>query len=369
MTTLVDRQIEFPIVDSHIHLYADAHIQDLAWASSIPNEHVLKRQNSVEQYLRATMSQPNLTGFIFVETDRKSNLTEDGWKHALQEIDFLRRIKAGTSREGEGHTAYHKDSLLGMVAWAPIGAPLPLLQQYIERSGALQDFKENGLIKGFRYLLQDKPMGTALNPNFIEGLLLLEKRGAKTFDLGVDFHHGGRWQLVEAIEMLERFYTNSTGCMKIVINHFCKPNLHLTMEEIGSKHTDFEDWCSYIEKLSKFPTTFMKLSGFFSELPQQSADSPALLASLLEQTRPYVEEVFHHFGSSSESHDLRVMFGSDWPVCNAGGPGPEKSWDHWVDYVAVALEELGLQDESKATVWAGCAKRVYGLDIQTFTYD
>lgn len=356
-------RIKFPIVDSHIHLYAESHIQDLAWAPSLPNDHVLKRQNSVEQYRDATRSQPNLLGFVFVETDRKSSLTQDGWVYAIEEIKFLRRIKEGTPVKGEGHTGCHKDFLLGIVAWAPLGAPLPSLQNYLGGSGALQDLKYNGMIKGFRYLLQDKPMGTALNPIFIDGLLLLEKYGAKSFDLGVDFRQGGHWQLVEAIEMLERFYARSTGSMNVVVNHFCKPNLHLTMQELESEHVDFENWRSCVERLSKFPTTYMKLSGFFSELPQQSIDSSTSVMRLLERTRPYVEEVFRHFGPSSESGSLRVMFGSDWPVCNAGGPGPEQSWSYWVDYVDIILQELNLKDESRAMVWAGCAKQVYGLDV------
>ena len=34
--TVADKQIDFPIIDSHIHLYAEAHLQDLAWAPSLP---------------------------------------------------------------------------------------------------------------------------------------------------------------------------------------------------------------------------------------------------------------------------------------------------------------------------------------------
>ena len=58
-------------------------------------------------------------------------------------------------------------------------------------------------MKGFRYLLQDKPNGTALSDDFIEGLKLLGRKKF-VFDLGVDQHKRGRIQLEEAVEMIDR---------------------------------------------------------------------------------------------------------------------------------------------------------------------
>jgi L-rhamnono-1,4-lactonase len=57
-------------------------------------------------------------------------------------------------------------------------------------------------IKGFRYLTQDKPRGTMLHHGFIEGLKWLGRKGY-TFDVGVDQHRGGKWQLEEAVKMIE----------------------------------------------------------------------------------------------------------------------------------------------------------------------
>lgn len=352
MDVEADTAVPFPIIDSHIHLYAGSHLQDLAWAPSLPDGHVLKQQNSVNQYRAVTKLQPNLKGFVFVETDRKSSLSKDGWKHALEEVNYLRRIKAGMPKEGEGHTAEDKPLLLGVVAWAPLGAPLPDLQKYVDR--ALEP--EDGLIKGFRYLLQDKPVASYLKPEFIDGLLLLEKAGAKTFDLGVDYRQGGRGQLTAANEMLNEFHHKSTGALKIVINHFCKPNLGIEGIEGRSEESDFSLWHDEIAKMSELSCTYMKLSGFFSELPPQSKDDPTSIRNLSEQTRPYIDVVFCLFRG-------RVMFGSDWPVCNVGGPGPSLSWQHWVNLVSAVLDEQELTDAEKAHVWAGCANEVYGLGI------
>ncbi|KAK5103853.1 L-rhamnono-gamma-lactonase [Lithohypha guttulata] len=357
----------YPIIDSHIHLYADTHIPHLNWAPSLPDGHVLKRQNSVEQYRAATKSRSSLLGFVFVETDRRSGLEEDSWEHALAEVDLLRRIRDGSPSEGEGHVPEDRSLALGVVAWAPLGASVKSLEKYLDRLGASRDLQaKDGLVRGFRYLLQDKPQGTALRTEFIDGLLLLEKQGAKSFDLGVDYRQGGQWQLLEAAEMLRRFYEHSTGTMKIVINHLCKPNLHENVTTPRSDPENFKVWRKCIKTLSEFPTTYMKLSGLFSELPSQSPDQPTPISELLDVSRPYIQEIFRDFGPDygNSGGKMRIMFGSDWPVCNVGGPGIERSWTHWVDFVGAVLEELHLSHEDKAMVWAGCAKEVYGLDVR-----
>ena len=346
----------YPIIDSHIHLYAETHLPDLSWAPSLPDGHILKRQNSVEQYCAAT-AQTRVSGFIFVETDRKSSLSEDDWSHAIEEIKFLRRIKSGSPVPGEGHGAQHKSLLLGAVVWAPIGAPVPVLQKYLQTCGVIQDLEsKNGLIKGFRRLLQDKPSGTALTSDFVDGLLYIEELGVKTFDLGVDDRQGGHWQLLETVTMLERFYTRSTGKLKFVINHFCKPNLRNDRTD-----KDFKAWKAAMQRLSSFPTTYMKFSGLFSELEPQSEDEPTPIESLVEITRPYVDVIFENFGAKSKIDSCRVMFGSDWPVCSVGGPGAG-SWQHWRKLVEAMLNDQNLDSIDIRRIWADCANEVYDLN-------
>lgn len=353
MAANTHRQVEFPIIDSHIHLYTASQLQNLAWAPSLPEGHVLKRQNSVAEYRSASRSQPSLVGFVFVETDRKSLLSEDGWQHPLEEISFLRRIKSGRPTEGEGHDPKDKEQLLGVVAWAPTAAERHSLQSYLEQSQTAQDLRAtNGLVRGFRYLVQDKPKGHMLESEMWNGLLLLEQAGAKTFDLGVDFRQGGHWQLTEAVQMLQRFYAQSTGSLKIVINHLCKPNLRP-----DATQDDKAKWEHDVKALADLPTTYMKLSGLFSELQTQESGEPLPISDLLESTRFETSVIFDNFGPEN------IMFGSDWPVCNVGGPGPEKSWSHWVNFVAAILQDRGLSDAEKARVWAGTAKEVYELDV------
>ncbi|EXJ93780.1 hypothetical protein A1O1_02173 [Capronia coronata CBS 617.96] len=345
---------QFPVVDSHIHLYAAAHIPSLSWTADLAQDHPLNRQYSTNEYQAVTQTCSNLLGFVFVETDRKSGLQETAWHDVFDEVDFLMRIARGTPRDGEGHRPEDSRLVLGVVPWAPVPAGETTLIRYVhqvqQHCGDRWD-----LIKGFRYLVQDKPAGVMLQPQFIEGLQWLGSNGF-TFDLGVDCRSGGLHQLQEACDMLDRVY-NGDSHVKIIINHFCKPNLRLTASEAASGHQDFTRWKECIEKMASHPSTYMKLSGLFSELPKQDEANPTAISTLVEQTRPWVNAVFKAFSPS------RIMFGSDWPVCNVGGPDIEASWAHWYNVVSAILDDEGLAADQKLEVWSGTAIQAYNVQI------
>ena len=94
---------DFPKIDSHIHLYAASHIPSLRWTGGLDEEHVLNRQCSVDEYKLASQHNDTVLGFVFLETDRISDLGPDHWQNALDEVDFLVRIARGVPRDGEGH--------------------------------------------------------------------------------------------------------------------------------------------------------------------------------------------------------------------------------------------------------------------------
>jgi L-rhamnono-1,4-lactonase len=108
--------------------------------------------------------------------------------------------------------------------------------------------------------------------------------------------------------------------------------------------------------MASYKSTFMKLSGMFAELPAQDKSHPTDVAELLRLTRPWVDAVFESFGPS------RIMFGSDWPVCNVGGPG-KKSWSHYVDSVTAILQAQNLSNVEQAQFWSGTAISAYHLDV------
>lgn len=342
----------FPIVDSHIHLYAASHIPFLNWTADLPATHPLNRQNSIYQYRAATdRHATRLEGFIFLETDRKSGLADPEWTNVLAEVDFLVRIARDTPVKGEGHYAEAGKLVLGIVPWAPVPAGVEPLSNYVDqvRQHAGDEFH---LIKGFRYLVQDKPAGVMLEQPFLDGLKYLGERDL-TFDLGVDARSGGLYQLEEACTMMDRLY-DSGSKTKIIINHLCKPNLRIPALKAGD-HPEFIAWSGFIKCVAAHKRTYMKLSGMFSELPQQDEDNPVDVTALVQKTKPWVDVVFQAFGPS------RIMFGSDWPVCNVGGPGTAKSWDHWYDLVDAILTSENCSNEDRAQVWAGTAKEAYNV--------
>ena len=201
---MAEAPADYPIIDSHIHLYPASEVETLAWCKP---SNPLHSQHSLEEYAAATGSCPSLEGFIFLETDRRHDLElgdrdGSGWEFPLMEVDWLKRIALGTPKEGEGHTPEQKKLCLAIIPWAPVPSGADALERYVAevKKHAEGSF---GKIKGFRYLVQDKPKGTMLQHGFIDGLKWLGKKGY-VFDLGVDQNSGGKWQLEEAVEMIEK---------------------------------------------------------------------------------------------------------------------------------------------------------------------
>lgn len=345
---------QMPIIDSHIHLFAESHLPRLSWAGELPDGHVLKRGNTVSSYKEATADAKNLAGFVFLETDRFSGLEDHEWDDALAEAAFLSRIVRGKPLDGEGHTDADGKLCLGVVPWAPVPAGPKALERYMHRLWELYPGDYRSKVKGVRYLLQDKPPSVMLQPGFTAALQWLG-RNDLSFDLGIDARSTGLQQLEEACLMMRQVYASGSG-LRIIINHFCKPNLRLPGPEAEEGHPDFVKWREYIELMASYPTTYMKLSGFFSELPEQSPDQPTSITELLDRVKPWVSVVFQAFGPS------RIMFGSDWPVCNVGGPGPSISWQHWHQLSDALLASLNLTETDLARVWAGTAAEAYRIN-------
>lgn len=206
-----------PIIDAHIHLYPKSELETLAWYTP---DGPLASQHSLEEYNAAISSSPKqVKGFVFLETDRKHDLEAgakdgSGWEHPLQEVSWLKRIALGQPREGEGHTAEDAALCAAYIPWAPIPSGPEVLEKYIElaKKEAGDSWKK---VRGFRYLLQDKPDKTCLSDAFIESLKLLGRKGL-VFDVGVNQHDRGRIQLEETVEMIDRAHEGVPDNEKVV---------------------------------------------------------------------------------------------------------------------------------------------------------
>jgi L-rhamnono-1,4-lactonase len=198
-----------PIIDSHIHLYPASELQTLAWCTP---SHPLGSQKSISDYRKATGDK--VSGFVFLETDRK-NADSQSWTDPLAEISWLRRIVTDSPREGEGHAAGDGKLCLGIVPWAPVNLGGGKVEEYLKQAEEVAGPETWRRVKGFRYLLQDKPDGTGLTSEFVEGLKVLGRKGF-VFDLGVDQHRRGKRQLDEAVELVDRAHEGVPEEEKVV---------------------------------------------------------------------------------------------------------------------------------------------------------
>ncbi|CAG8982343.1 hypothetical protein HYALB_00005345 [Hymenoscyphus albidus] len=339
----------YPIIDSHIHLYPASETETLAWCTP---ENPLNKQHSIAEYAEATGRPSDLEGFIFLETDRKNDLESgmtdgSGWEMPLMEVDWLKRIALGTPKEGEGHTEEDKKLCLAIIPWAPLPSGEDGMVKYVKEV-AQRAGDASKKVKGFRYLLQDKPKGTMLQDKFIESLKWMGRKGF-VFDLGVDQHSGGKWQLEEAIEMVNKAHegVDASDRVTFIINHLCKPDLSIYTQT----DPEFVAWREAMFRLGKCDKTYMKLSGCFSELPESFKNAPVL--DVFMALQPYLIVILATFGS------FRVMFGSDWPVCTVG---VNDAWKRWKEVVEKFCYLASLSQEDQIMIWSGTAIKAYGLE-------
>ncbi|KAG9639385.1 hypothetical protein KCU64_g13421, partial [Aureobasidium melanogenum] len=345
---------QHPILDSHIHLWpalaADANGH--AWMND--PDFLLSKQHILSDYTTASSSYPP-TGVIYVETDRRlqdpSSSSLQTWAaEPIKELQFLRSIVEGA------YGAEASNLLQGIVAWAPVDQGPAVFSQWLDVAEKTTGSKTWERVKGFRFLLQaitDKTEfeNLVLSNDFISILKSFSQREKRfTFDVGIDQRSGGTWQLETFTKVLEKLYDNVPEDKRtmIVMNHMCKP-------AYTSKSSDsFSRWKSCIQTFASYPHVYMKLSGAFSELsndasPVDTAD-PKELATRIQA---WTDVVFDAFGPQ------RIMFGSDWPVCNVKGPEGEGSWPVWASVVEEVLSRRECTEQERERVWSGTAREAY----------
>ena len=109
--------------------------------------------------------------------------------------------------------------------------------------------------------------------------------------------------------------------------------------------TPLSAWAGLLGRAARSPNVYAKLSGLYR--PGDEAGPWTL-----DDLRPIVRYALDVFGAE------RLMFGSDWPVCQVAG-----------GYAAVTgalLSLLGdLGEHERRAVLGGTAVRVYGLEVAT----
>lgn len=233
--------------------------------------------------------------------------------HGLEGCVAVQASQSETETDWLLSLAADHDFIRGVVGWIDLRA-----ENVAERLAHYAQFDK---LKGFRHVLQgEADRALMLRPEFRRGLAALCQHGF-TYDLLVLPD-----QLGYAAELAQAFPTQP-----FVLDHLAKPLI---------KAGELEPWRRDIQALAVHENVLCKVSGMVTEADWQLWQ-PA-------DFRTYLDVVFEAFGTG------RVLFGSDWPVCNVAG-----GYGHMHALVADYVARLSATEQ--AGFWGDNATRFYRL--------
>ncbi|TWU15579.1 amidohydrolase family protein [Allorhodopirellula heiligendammensis] len=276
------------LIDSHHHLWA----YDPAEYPWINHEMAVLKQDFLAAELREIAGEHGVDGFISVQA-----------RQSVAETQALLDIAAA------------EPLVAGVVGWAPFAAP--------DVAALIDQFAENGKLKGFRHVVQDEPDDRFLDrADFNAGIRALADRHL-VFDLLV-FPK----QLAAAIDFADRHPD-----IPMVLDHIAKP-------AIAAEAFD-GIWREQFCELAKRKNVACKFSGVATEVREASWS--------IDTIRPYWDVAVSAFGTD------RLMYGSDWPVCLLA-----TQYGRWLDTVHQLAAEFA--EAERAQFYSGNATRIYRLD-------
>lgn len=256
------------------------------------NEHQPIRRDFLPPDLKPLIDAAGVDRTVFVQTQH--DVDETRWALGLAE---------------------EHDWICGVVGW------LDLASEQCEEQ--LLELKKHPKFVGIRHVTQDEPdVNFIVRPEVIRGLRVLEQHGVP-FDLLFYVEH-----LHHAQALAEQL-----PGLKMVIDHISKPHI---------RDHRLDDWEANFRTAARFPNVYCKLSGMITEADWRNWRA--------EDLRPYVEIALDAFGAE------RLMFGSDWPVCELAG-----SYQQVFDALRECLGSLN-RDELER-IFCGTARDFYGLHI------
>ena len=278
-------------VDAHHHLW-DPRTRNYPWMAG-PAFDPIRRPYGLDD-LRARTAAAGIGRTVLVQTVADSSETEE----------FLKLAAAS-----DGLVA-------GVVGWVDLEAP--------DIAGALERLRSlpgGERLVGVRHQVQDEPDPNWLGrPQVRRGLRAVAEAGL-VYDLLVLVP-----QLDSAVAAARELPQG-----RFVLDHAAKPPI-----VSGA----MEPWAGGIGQLARLPNVVCKLSGLVTEARWDDWDAAGI--------RPYAEHVLAAFGPG------RVLFGSDWPVCELAA-----SYEA-VHRLAGELLE-GLAPDEREMVMGGSAEAAYRL--------
>jgi L-fuconolactonase len=207
--------------------------------------------------------------------------------------------------------------IAGVVAWLPLDRPS-------EAELMLEELLRRERFVGVRNLIHVRPdPDWVLSGTVSTSLGLLESAGIP-FDLVSELPR----HLGHVTVLCERH-----PGLRIVIDHLSKP-------PIG--RSDREPWASLMARAAESPNVYAKVSGLYpgSDLRRWS----------VEDIRPIVHYAVELFGAE------RLMFGSDWPICEVAG-----GYEVVVGALFDVFEDFA--EPEREALLGGTAASVYGLAV------
>jgi L-fuconolactonase len=201
-----------------------------------------------------------------------------------------------------------------IVAWAPVEQPA--LPDYLTRIADLNDPRIVGVRRSFEFEPDDFPSRSEV----VAGIRQLAGPGL-SFDL-VLFHRS----LKAATELVRQ-------CPEVtfILDHLGKPPI---------RERRLEPWSTALAGLAALPNVVCKISGLTTEAERETWTDDDLA--------PYFHRAVECFGWD------RLLFGSDWPVCNLAG-----GYQRWLRAVDTLLTGVAASDRRKFFV--DNAVRIYRL--------
>jgi L-fuconolactonase len=242
--------IDFPIVDTHLHLWNPNYLR-YPWLDEIP---LLNQPYLLEDYNRhCGPVRVEQMVFLQCEVDPAQFREEATWVSGLAQQD---------------------PRIAGIVPWAP-------LEKGDAARPDLEQFATNPLIKGVRRIIQFEPdIEFCLRPDFVRGVQALADYGL-SFDICIS-----HIQLANTIKLVEQ-----CPAVQFILDHIGKPDI---------KNHLLDPWRNEIRSLAALPNVWCKVSGLVTEADHQHWTR--------EDLKPYIDHVIDSFGFD------RVMYGGDWPV-------------------------------------------------------
>lgn len=251
-------------------------------------------------------------GRDYLPADLRPHLDAVGIQHSV----FVQTQHDMAENRWALELAAQNDFVAGVVGWIDLASPACEEQ--------LLEFKNEPKFVGARHIVQGEPDDDFIvRPDVLRGLSVLEKHRVP-FDLLFYARH-----LRHAAPLARRFPS-----LPLVIDHLAKPHI---------RDGRLDDWLPALAAAAACPNVSCKLSGMITEADWQHW-KPADL-------RPYVHAALDLFGPE------RLMFGSDWPVCELAG-----SYEEVHDALVEALGEITPTEREQ--IFGRTAAAFYGLDVQ-----